>query len=584
MKPKRKSKSKVKYIHKTNKTKHTQLNHTQMNHTQMKHTRKYKGGGFLSALTKIRSKEPATTSTSMFSDMTFKKFMYLSLVALSKVVASIAIMPIRNVDEIIPPDLCKTFANPFACSQSVLQYLFTGTKPDHHKVLPESDANDCISYDAESNKIVNCKQKGGTRSKKNKYNYNVPYQYEGQYGGDGMIIGCNDSNTNSGKGRGKGRPRNENDNKNKPIVNDNEYNNENDHEDENEADKKKKIIEDLNQHLNLLLDKLKKLNIYLRKYLCPKRKMTSLIYSINDVTLLEKTLKVCKTLLNKYEYDQYAKRDDRLKKCDSEYNKLKIGELKVQADTKHLGLLIFPKDLNCTDCNTGSLWAEVVGKYYSLFKGSIKGNRNNIYYIIMNIVQDMAKLDTNQNDEIINEIKNIVTNIECRSNLTQVIKYRIKELKELKDPGQIEETRKHNIEKCKDITDTTDRLIAIFNAEITNILLELNSGRKQGHWIWWVFPTTHIDKSDPLSTCVTKDTSNKFIDKINTKLWDECMYKVINILESDKKDSFNNDIERIKEFIKFWSDANNVKNHNKNYPFLRNMCGNLLQVDALKSK
>ena len=47
----------------------------------------------------------------------------------------------------------------------------------------------------------------------------------------------------------------------------------------------------------------------------------------------------------------------------------------------------------------------------------------------MNIIRDMANLDTNQNDVILVELTNILKNIECRSNLRQVIEDRIKKLK-----------------------------------------------------------------------------------------------------------------------------------------------------------
>lgn len=377
-------------------------------------TKKIKGGGpLLDIASSSNEKDVASKGgqelTKMmggsFSEMTFTKFLSLSIQALLKIVGSISTLPIRNVDELIPPELCKKFANPFACSQSVLQYLFTGTKPDNKKVLPDSDKNDCISYDEDGNKIVHCKQIGGTRKRKNKSKHNY------QYGGEGMIIGC------------------ENEIKMKNSKKNQENQANQDKQIKEKKEKKEKMLKHLNQHLKLLLHKLKKLNIYLRKYLCPKKKIEALIKKINDIKLLKKTLEVCKTLLNNSHYDDNKSDNERLRICDEEYNKLNIGQLRVQADTKHLGLLIFPRDrANCEDCSQASLWAETLGKYYSLFKGAINGNTNNIHYIMMNIIQDMAKLDKSD-DPILGEIRNILKNIECRSNLTQVIEDRIKELK-----------------------------------------------------------------------------------------------------------------------------------------------------------
>ena len=374
-------------------------------------TKKIKGGAFLlSAFSKSGlSKENISTSKYSFSEMSFTQFLNLSVQAILKIVGSMTTLPIRNVDELIPPELCKTFANPFACSQSVLQYLFTGTKPDHRKVLPESDKNDCISYDEDGNKIVHCKQKGGTRKKnKNKSKYNYQYR-DTQYGGNGMIIECHDKDSSKKYRNIKKKSKQEEE-----------------EEEENKKNEKKKKF--LNERLKMLINKLKKLNIYLRKYLCPKNKLESLIEKINNIKLLEKTLRVCNILLNTYKYDENKTDKDRLETCDEEYNKLGKGKLTVQADTKHLGLLIFPRDgEDCNDCSQASLWAETLGKYYSLFKGALAGNKNNIHYIMMNIIEDMAKIDT-KNDVLI-EIKNILQNIECRTNLRQVIKDRIDKLK-----------------------------------------------------------------------------------------------------------------------------------------------------------
>jgi hypothetical protein len=413
----------------------------------IKNTNKIKGGAFaLGALSKMGSMQTLAAgaagasgalSVGNFSDMTFTKFLYLSMEALLKTVASITTLPIRNVDELIPPEICKKFANPFACSQSVLQYAFTGTKPDNKKVLPESDKNDCISYDEDGNKLVHCKQKGGSRrrTRKNNSKYNL-YHYGGkhyggkQYGGKGMILNANapanaPTNANATTTTANATTTTANATTTTAPANATTTTN------TTTEIKKKKMIKYLNQNLKLLLHKLKKLNTYLRKYLSPKKKVKRLIEKVNDVRLLEKTLEVCDTLLKNYTYDVNKSHDERLQTCDDEYNQLGKGKLKVEADTKHLGLLIFPRDGdNCDDCSQASLWAETLGKYYSLIKGSINGNHENIHYIIMSIIQDMAKLDVNQNDVILVEITNILKNIECRSNLRQVIKDRIKDLKQ----------------------------------------------------------------------------------------------------------------------------------------------------------
>ena len=59
-------------------------------------------------------------------------------------------------------------------------------------------------------------------------------------------------------------------------------------------------------------------------------------------------------------------------------------------------------------------------------------------YILINIVQDMATIN-GSNDPIIENIKDILKNIECRSNLRKVISNRIEELNPLKKTKSIED-------------------------------------------------------------------------------------------------------------------------------------------------
>jgi hypothetical protein len=80
----------------------------------------------------------------------------------------------------------------------------------------------------------------------------------------------------------------------------------------------------------------------------------------------------------------------------------------------------------CKSCSNA--WAEVVVRYGCFFSKALTGNKNNMTYILMNIVQDVATIHSS-NDPIIESIIDILKNIECRSNLRTVISNRIKEIK-----------------------------------------------------------------------------------------------------------------------------------------------------------
>ena len=133
--------------------------------------------------------------------------------------------------------------------------------------------------------------------------------------------------------------------------------------------------------------------------------------------------------------------------------------------------------------------------------------------------------------------------------------------------SKIEEERKKHIDfitSSFNINDDSpmaqsERLSHIFNSDIDNILLELNSGSKKGHWAWWIFPTEHVGRNDPLFTRVTKKTINEFVDYINLDKWKQSIRGVINILRSDKRSTLDRDIGRIEEFCLFWNNDDNVE-------------------------
>ena len=331
---------------------------------------------------------------------------------LAKVLGSIISLPVRNLDEIIPPQLCSRFMeNDFVCSQTMLQYLFTGSKKDYKKMLLPEDKKNCITYDEKGNRIVQCKISGGSGNSELK-------KYKGGTATE-MIIECNkktsetqsqSDDTNSGKltnPKGSKSP--------------------------TDPDPDDKLNKHMERKLKLLLDKLIKVNLYLRKYQCPKDKLISLIEKIKDKKLLEKMLELCNKLLGDYNFNLSLSDQNRTKQCDEEfkYNKTERGEeytddLKVVPEIKYMRLWYKEGE---TDCKTCSMpWADLLGKYACLLSSSLIGSKNEINYILLNIVQDMDVIEKGTGKAIYTNITHIIKNIECRSNLRKVLQNQIDKL------------------------------------------------------------------------------------------------------------------------------------------------------------
>jgi hypothetical protein len=198
-------------------------------------------------------------------------------------------------------------------------------------------------------------------------------------------------------------------------------------------DNNERLQDAVNKKLKIIQEKLIKFNLYLRKYECPKNKLESLINSVNNPDLLEKMLETCDILLGENNYeelpgDETEKRLNRIKSCDSKYN----YDLTVIPDSIHLDFNLDPEKepSPCESCASNK-WAEVVIRYGCFFTKALNGSKNNMTYILINIVQDMATLNNSENDEpdpIIVNIKHILKNIECRTDLRKVISERRNEL------------------------------------------------------------------------------------------------------------------------------------------------------------
>lgn len=203
------------------------------------------------------------------------------------------------------------------------------------------------------------------------------------------------------------------------------------------------FAEAINKKLDVILDKLIKVNLYLRKYECPRKKLQYLLDNVNDKELLKSMLTMCDNLLGKENF--YGKEEDNRKRgveCDNLYNKHKrvgMKDLEIDAEAiytewwrsdleKLLPFDIAPESTKCATCKQP--WANLLGKYGCLTSSALLGSRSDINYIIMNILLDMSSSQSglDNNDEIKKNITDILKNIECRSDLRSLIKDRIKEL------------------------------------------------------------------------------------------------------------------------------------------------------------
>jgi hypothetical protein len=165
---------------------------------------------------------------------------------------------------------------------------------------------------------------------------------------------------------------------------------------------------------------------------------------VNDKELLKTMLQICDRLLNKSP-NFYGKDTNDKKKgieCDNEYNEnnsIGMPELEINAEaiysewwkkeTKILNPLeVEPESTKCATCNHP--WANILGKYGCVTSSALLGSKSDINYIIMNILLDMSSSQNglNDNDNIKKNITYILQNIECRSDLRQLIRERIHEL------------------------------------------------------------------------------------------------------------------------------------------------------------
>jgi hypothetical protein len=410
--------------------------------------------------------------------------------ALNRVLGIIITAPISTMDNIIPIHVCKKYAyNDYMCTQPAIEYFITGSKADYKKVLLDKDKTDCLEYDEKGNKIIECKPKPppnpalsppgaskpsgpgilsglktgltsktglktGLTSKLSALKTGITSKLSGLKTGitsklSGLKTGLTSKFTKkipgvSGMKGGKSDMIIECDPPKPETV--------------------KRKLGKVSKELNLIKNKLLKINFFLRKYECPPKKLKTLFNNIHDIELLKKMEKLCAVLIGEYKNDSEetnsSARFARIEKCDGEYisgvntigtdpknPNVKLSSpvtIPVKSDFTYFDFNIKDKDLipenedkrssTCKSCKSPvDVWTRVFFKYGCILESSISGNKNNINRLLSTVMEEITSKEMKfKNDPIIQHISNILKNIECRSSLRKIMAARIEELKKPK--------------------------------------------------------------------------------------------------------------------------------------------------------
>lgn len=216
----------------------------------------------------------------------------------------------------------------------------------------------------------------------------------------------------------------------------------------------KRIIDDdkvKSEKKNLyILKQLIKINNHLRLYECPKDILESIFAMIRDIHLLEKIQNIVNQFIEGENQELEAQ-----EKCDTKYDALKSPmlpkfELKPDVEYVHIQNHFFnyfrpfyidPEEENKKEsCNKINRLDPL--RLLDSFDKTIRGDKDIIAHIVINIFQGISS----SNGDIYDNTKEILKNIQCRSDLMNIIERRIDELKG-NETEKLEE--KENLEEEK---------------------------------------------------------------------------------------------------------------------------------------
>uniref|UniRef100_A0A6C0CZV9 Uncharacterized protein n=1 Tax=viral metagenome TaxID=1070528 RepID=A0A6C0CZV9_9ZZZZ len=186
-----------------------------------------------------------------------------------------------------------------------------------------------------------------------------------------------------------------------------------------------------------ILKQLVKINHNLRLYACPKDKLESIFGMIRDIRLLEKI----QDIVNQFLEGENQDHDETQERCDTEYDTLSerqptLTKFKLKPDIEYVRtknhlfnyfrpFYIEPEEKPpCKKINRLDPL-----RILDTFTKTIGGDKDNIAHIVINVFQGISSSD----GDIYDNTKEILKNIQCRTGLIDIIKNRIKVIKESKN-------------------------------------------------------------------------------------------------------------------------------------------------------
>ena len=219
----------------------------------------------------------------------------------------------------------------------------------------------------------------------------------------------------------------------------------------------KRIIDDdkvKSEKKNLyILKQLIKINNHLRLYECPKDVLESIFAMIRDIHLLEKI----QNIVNQFLEGEKQELEDQ-EKCDTKYDALKkpiFPKFVLKPDVEYVHIqnhffnyfrpfYIDPEEENKKEsCNKINRLDPL--RLLDSFDKTIRGDKDNIAHIVINIFQGISS----SNGDIYDNTKEILKNIQCRTDLINIIKRRIEQLEKEKLEKEKLEEEKLEKEKLK---------------------------------------------------------------------------------------------------------------------------------------
>jgi len=202
-----------------------------------------------------------------------------------------------------------------------------------------------------------------------------------------------------------------------------------------------------------ILKQLVKINHNLRLYTCPRDKLEGIFELIRDVNLLKKI----QNIVNQFLEGENETHDTTQERCDKDYDKLSekqpiMSKFKLKPDIEYVRtknhifnyfrpFYIEPEEPEpCKKINRLDPL-----RILDSFTKTIAGDTDNIGHIVINVFQGISSSD----GDIYDNTKEILKNIQCRTNLTEIIENRITAIEAAQAKKAEDEAKRAEKDKAK---------------------------------------------------------------------------------------------------------------------------------------